>query len=140
MLRPGRIGAGTSYLMSARAVGSLLWVITEDDPWCFLLGPGPDGYDPFQDACEKVARMVTAWNKNPDSDGWKSLLGRSHSTIEPVIFEPARRAATDCPAYRQVLRGHHRCAANDLPPWEKFEDYPGDPGVATCDRCNWPQR
>ena len=27
--------------------------------------------------------------------------------------------ATDCPAYRGVVRGFHRCAANDVPPWEK---------------------
>ena len=138
IMTPGRIGAGTSYIMSARALGSFLWVITEDDPWCLVLRPRAGRYDPFGDACAKVSGMASAWRANPNCEAWRMLLERSHGTADPAPFEPAERPAVDCPAYRGVVRDHHRCAANDLPPWEKFDDYPRQPGVATCNRCNWP--
>ena len=78
---------------------------------------------------------------SPDPDAWAKLLEASQKPRDPVMFEPSKAVADDCPAYRGVIRGHHRCAANDLPPWEKFEDYPrSEPGVATCDHCNWPNQ
>lgn len=140
ILRSGRVGASTSYLLSARKLGAFLWVATEDDPWCLALRPRGKVYEPFQDACVKMARMAQAWQNNPDHNAWQLLLEQSRQDQSPIMFEPAEDPATNCPAYRGLLRGYHRCAANDIPPWEKFEDYPGDPGVATCQYCNWPAR
>jgi hypothetical protein len=83
--------------------------------------------------------MVQAWNHQPDIDAWKRLLDESRRPTQPVLFAAATDPMTICPAYRGVIRAHHRCAANDLPPWERFEVYPADdPGVATCQQCNWP--
>lgn len=138
LLRSEKIGASTSHLISARALGSFLWVITEDDPWCLVLRPRGKEYKPFEDACAKVAGMIRAWRRNPDEDAWRLFLEASRSPVEPVRFEPTEEPKKTCPAYRGVVRDHHRCAANDIPPWEKFEDYPPfEPGVATCDQCNW---
>ena len=140
LLHKGRVGVGDSYVISARELGAFLWVVTEDDPWCLVLRPRGDNYDPFQDACLKAARMAEVWKANPNRDAWRDLLAASAIQQEPVAFQPAEAPATDCPAYRGVIRGYHRCAANDIPPWERFEDYPlFEPGVATCDQCNWPE-
>ncbi len=139
LLQKGRIGAGDSYIISARDLGAFLWVVTEDDLWCLVLRPRGNKYDPFQDACAKAARMADAWKANPDRQAWRDLLEASTVQHEPVAFEPSEMPATQCPAYRGVIREYHRCAANDIPPWERFEDYPlFEPGVATCDQCNWP--
>jgi aminoglycoside 3-N-acetyltransferase len=139
ILRSGRIGASTSHLIDARALGSFLWVVTEDDPWCLVLRPKGDHYEPFQDACAKAARMVRVWQNQPDHEAWQLLVERSHQQEKPVFFEPTKNPVTQCPAYRGPIRGYPRCAASDIPPWEKFEDYPRlEPGVATCDQCNWP--
>ncbi len=139
ILRSGRIGAGTSHLISARDLGAFLWLVTEDDHWCLVIRPRGNEYQPFQDACAKAARMVNVWQKNPEQNAWRLLLEQSHQESEPVRFEPAKSPATDCPAYRGIIRAYHRCAANDIPPWERFEDYPRfEPGVATCNQCNWP--
>lgn len=139
LLRSRKTGAGISHVISARDLGAWLWVVTEDDPWCLVLRPRGNEYEPFQDACRKVAGMDGSWKKNPDREAWKLLLESSRRSQEPVRFEPAQAPATGCPAYRGVARNHHRCAANDVPPWEKFEDYPPlEPGVATCRQCNWP--
>lgn len=139
ILRLARIGASVSAAIRARDLGTFLWQITEADPWCLVLRPHNDAYDPFTDACVKIGTMVGAWSARPDDDGWKHLLDESRTPRVPVLFNPSTGVATRCPAYRGVVRGYHRCAANDLPPWEKFEDYPRDePGVATCDQCNWP--
>jgi hypothetical protein len=114
-------------------------VATEDDPWCLVLRPRGGEYRPFEDACAKVARMVRAWQTNPDPNAWQMLVERSSTQADPVLFEPTQEPARDCPAYRGLSRGHHRCAANDLPPTEIFTDYPRDePGAATCAQCNWP--
>jgi aminoglycoside 3-N-acetyltransferase len=139
ILRMGKIGLAVCYVLSARSLGAFLWVVTEDDPWRLVLRPRGNEYEPFDDACMKTSRMVSAWKSNPDLEAWKRLLEESRRPAEPVQFKPAARPAADCPAYRGVIRGYHRCAANDVPPWEKFEDYPQfEPGVATCDDCNWP--
>ena len=140
MLRLGKVGSSISYLLSARKLGAFLWVATEDDPWCLVLRPRGKVYEPFQDACAKVVRMAKAWRANPDHDAWQLLLEQSRKDRKPIMFEPAEQPATNCPAYRGLLRDYHRCAANDIPPWEKLEDYPDDPGVATCDQCNWPKK
>jgi aminoglycoside 3-N-acetyltransferase len=139
LLRSGKIGVGVSYVISARALGSFLWVVTEDDPWCLVLRPGRSEYRPFEDACAKTAAMSRAWRANPDAEAWRSLLERSRQAITPNLFEPAEHPAKSCPAYAGLQRGSHRCVANALPPWEKFEEYPSlEPGVATCGQCNWP--
>lgn len=139
ILSPCRIGAGTSFLGRARDFGSFLWVATADDPWCWVLRPRRLEYQPFEDACGKAGRMARAWKTNPDRDAWQALLEESRKPRKPVSFEPCEEPVKRCPAYRGATRGYHRCAANDIPPWEKFEDFPREePGVATCDRCNWP--
>ena len=137
ILRSGKIGSGVGHVLSARELGSFLWVVTEDDPWSLALRPSKNEYEPFMDAAEKVMRMVRVWKTKGDPDAWKLLLEESQREREVVMFEPTENPRTKCPAYRGVVRDHHRCAANDLPPWEKFEDYPGGAGVATCDQCNW---
>lgn len=138
LLRSGKLGATSSHVIPARAMGSFLWVATADDPWCLVLRPRGWRFDPFEDACAKAAAMIGAWKANPDPEAWREFLAASKRQPEPVRFQPAPSPATQCPAYRGFVRNHHRCAANDIPPWEKFEDYPpGEPGVATCDQCNW---
>ncbi len=139
ILRSERVGSTWCHVIDARVLGSFLWRATEDDPWCLVLRPRGATYDPFEDACLKAAAMVRAWRDNPDEGAWHALIERSREKREPVAFEPAQHPATDCPAYCGVVRDHHRCAANDIPPWERFEDYPPhEPGVATCHQCNWP--
>jgi hypothetical protein len=139
LLRTHQVGASPSHLLSAREFGSFLCVVTEDDPWCWVLRPRGNTYDPFLDACLKAARMVNVWRANPDREAWRRLLARSREPRSPARFEPSEAPVTDCPAYRGVIRDYPRCAANDVPPWEKFEDYPPlEPGVATCGQCNWP--
>ena len=76
MLTSRKIGAGMSHVMNARALGSFLWLVTEDDPWCLVLRPRGDRYEPFQDACAKVARMVSVWEAARDREAWRSLLER----------------------------------------------------------------
>jgi len=139
IIRSTQIGAATCHALRARDLGSFLWVITEDDPWCLVLRPTREVYEPRSDAQRKTARMVQAWRDKPHRDAWTVFLDASARQPEPVCFAPAPEPQTQCPAYRGLARGYHRCAANDLPPWEKFEDYPSDePGVATCQQCNWP--
>jgi len=134
-----QIGAATCHALRARDLGSFLWLVTEDDPWCLVLRPTRDAYDPAADAARKTNRMAEVWNAKGDRQAWQDLLAASQLKPSPVLFAPASEPATACPAYRGLVRDHHRCAANDLPPWEKFEDYPRDePGVATCQHCNWP--
>ena len=141
ILRSGRIGAGISYVMKAREFGSFVWVVTQADRWSWVLRPRGDVYEPFADACEKASGMVRAWQKNQNLDAWQELLEQSQKPRLPITFEPSKTVAMNCPAYRGVIRDYHRCAANDIPPWEKFEDYPRfEPGVATCDHCNWPEK
>jgi aminoglycoside 3-N-acetyltransferase len=140
LLRGGPTGSSTSYVLSAREFGAFLWVVTEDDPWCWTVRPDREGYDPFTDACRKTARMVAVWRERRDPEAWRLLAARSREPRRPAYFRPAAEPATGCPAYRGVVRGYPRCAANDLPPWEKFGEYPRDePGVATCEDCNWPR-
>lgn len=139
IISTARIGEATCHVFRARDLGSFLWVITEDDPWCLVLRPGRETYEPDRDAQEKTSRMAEAWSANPDREAWRALLEASNREHEPVRFEPASQLRTDCPAYRGEVRGHPRCAANDLPPWESFDDHPLDePGVVTCNHCNWP--
>ena len=107
---------------------------------CLVLRPGNLVYSPLDDAHAKVTGMVAAWNERPDQGQWKDFLNASLEPASPRQFEPARDPAVNCPAYQGMVRGHHRCAANDLPPWEKFEDFAGEAGVATCGQCNWPER
>lgn len=134
-----KVGAGMGHLISARTLGAFLWVITEDDLWCLVLRPRGNQYEPFEDAFAKVSRMVHVWKADPNHTAWKCLLEKSRVDLNPVLFQPAEKPVTQCPAYRGEHRGYHRCAANDIPPWEKFEDYPPfEPGVATCNQCNWP--
>ena len=138
LLRTGRVGASSSHVISARDLGSFLWVVTEDDPWCLVVRPRGNEYDPFADACLKTAAMARAWRRHPDCKAWRALLEASGPPRNPVAFKPATHPQLECPAYAGMKRAHHRCAANDLPPWEKFTDYPrGEPGVATCGQCNW---
>lgn len=138
MIRTVQIGAATCLAISVRQFASLLWIATTDDPWCLVLRPHGNVYDPEQDARLKTAQMLAAWETNPDGTAWKQLLEQSHQAIKPVIFEPSKEIQTTCPAYRGVIRDYHRCAANDLPPWESFEQFIADePGVATCEHCNW---
>lgn len=138
LIRTTKIGAATCHALQARQLGAFLWVVTEDDPWCLVLRPRGHRYDPASDAAAKTAGMVAAWTRRPDEAAWQRLLTASRLPITPAPFAAAESPRSDCPAYCGVIRGHHRCAANDLPPWEKFEDYPADePGVATCDACNW---
>ena len=104
-----------------------------------VLRPSRGAYDPEADAKLKTTRMVKVWNANRDLSAWERLLEASRRPRQPVPFAPTAEPRTGCPAYRGRVRDQHRCAANDLPPWEKFSDYPPDePGVATCDQCNWP--
>lgn len=138
IIRSIQIGGAMCHVLNARDLASFLWIVTEDDPWCLVLRPRGKVYEPCVDADRKTSRMVEAWNEHPDRDAWKELFGRSMQPKTPVCFEPDPDPARDCPAYRGTIREHHRCAANDLPPWEKFEDYPPDePGVTTCRHCNW---
>jgi hypothetical protein len=84
--------------------------------------------------------MVDVWLHDANAHAWRRLDAAARQPREPVRFEPAAEPAVSCPAYRGEARGHHRCAANDLPPWEKFDDYARfEPGVATCGQCNWPR-
>lgn len=139
LLRTTRIGAATCHAMPARDLASFLWVVTEDDPWCLVLRPAGDRYDPAEDAAAKVARMIEVWHGAPDRTAWQFLVAASQQDFVPIPFTPCDEPARACPAYRGELRGYHRCAANDLPPWEKHDDFPaGTPGVATCGTCNWP--
>ena len=138
ILRATQIGAATCLAIDARGFGSFLWVVTEDDPWCLVLRPDGDTYEPEQDARRKTARMGEVWRRDADQDAWQQLLESSRRPREPVLFQPVATVHTDCPAYRGVVRSHHRCAANDIPPWESFDEYSFDePGVATCGQCNW---
>jgi aminoglycoside N3'-acetyltransferase len=140
LVREGRTGACLSSVISARDFGAWLWTITEEDPWSLVLRPKTNTYEAFVDACEKIADMVRAWQGKGNADGWKHLLVAARKPREPILFEPCKIPQITCPAYAGELRSHPRCLANDLPPWEKFEDYPGQPGVATCDQCNWPNQ
>ena len=138
-IQSAQIGQATCHRIGVRDLGSFLWLVTEDDPWCLVVRPTVNAYDPEADARQKTQSMVTAWRRNPDRKAWEQLLAASKQPVRPVLFQLAVKPSTDCPAYRGVVRGYHRCAANDLPPWERFEDYPTDePGVATCEHCNWP--
>jgi hypothetical protein len=138
IIRSTQIRAATCHAIRARDLGSFLWVISADDPWCLVLRPSGNTYEPRRDAQRKTARMVEAWHQHPDTEAWQKLLEESARPRTPTLFAPAANPQTSCPAYRGKNRGHHRCAANDLPPWEKFEDFPPDePGVATCAQCNW---
>lgn len=140
VLRSVQIGQATCHAISARDLGSLLWVVTDDDPWCLVLRPTRCVYEPEEDARTKTTRMAEAWQRNPDRDAWRQLLEASRRQQEPISFQPSEQPRTQCPAYRGKVRGYHRCAANDIPPSEKFEDYPQDePGAATCQQCNWPE-
>ena len=83
--------------------------------------------------------MLGAWKSDADHDARLCFLEASRASVDPVAFAPAAKPETSCPAYRGVARGYHRCAANDIPAWETFQQFSGDePGVATCGRCNWP--
>ena len=139
ILKSKKIGAGFAHILSARDLGSFLWIVTERNPWCLVLRPNADKYEPFKDACSKVEEMFVSWNNNPDRNAWNYLLEESKKKASPVNFSPADKPSKKCPAYRGMLRGYHRCAANDLPAWEKSDDYPNEPGVATCEQCNWPE-
>ena len=69
------------------------------------------------------------------------------STMEPAAAGKAERALPFVTISRQAGVGAVSLAARlagklaemdpGEPPWEKFEDYPGGDGVATCDQCNW---
>ncbi len=132
------IGNAVCLCLRARDVASFLWVVTEDDPWCLVLRPLGHVYDPEADAKTKTQRMIEVWKNAPDWNAWQSLLIASRGVSVPVLFSIAKKPQENCPAYRGFIRGFHRCAANDIPPWERFEDYSIDePGVATCDTCNW---
>ena len=140
MIRSTQIGRSTCLTMRARRVASFLWMASADDPWCMALRPGRAGYEPEADAVTKTARMLEVWQNDPDTNAWQQFLEASRRPVNPVAFIPADAPATGCPAYRGVLRGYHRCAANDIPPWESFDTFGADdPGVATCQQCNWPQ-
>ena len=140
LIRSTRIGQSTCLAMRARQVASFLWLATADDPWCLALRPQGDTYDPDRDAAAKTARMLEVWQQDPDTAAWQRFLEASRQPVDPAMFTPATAPATNCPAYRGVARGYHRCAANDIPPWETFDQFPADePGVATCQHCNWPQ-
>lgn len=138
LIRTVEIGTATCHALSARGLAAFLWRVTEDDPWCLVLRPSGANYVPEADAQAKVARMIDVWSNRPDFDAWQSLLAASRKPILPNLFAPGGEPQRDCPAYRGFVREHHRCAANDLAPWEKFSDYPADePGVTTCQSCNW---
>ena len=139
LIRTTQIGMATCHALRARELGAFLWTVTEDDPWCLVLRPRGNRYDPAADAEAKTARMVAGWKRCRDLGAWRKLLDASQRSIAaPVPFLASESPPVDCPAYRGLIRGHHRCAANDLPPWEKFEEYTADePGVCTCDTCNW---
>lgn len=140
ILRTTTIGQAACHAIGARDFGSFLWTATEDDPWRLVLRPRGMEYDPAADAARKCAAMLEAWTRGADRNAWRRLLDESRKPRAVIYFQPApaEQVQTLCPAYRGVIRSHHRCAANDLPPWEKFEDHPPDePGVATCQQCNW---
>lgn len=140
ILRSVKIGNASCHALTTRDLASFLWIITEDDPWCLVLRPAGNQYDPETDARRKTDRMLLSWQSNPDREAWKQLAAASKKTIDPNQFEPTDNPSTDCPAYRGILRGHHRCAANDIGPREKFEDFSAqEPGIATCQHCNWPR-
>lgn len=138
IVRSNTIGQATCHAIRAREFGAFLWVAGADDPWCFVLRPRGEVYDPQTDARLKTQRMAEAWRGNPDGDAWQQLIAAANAQAEPNQFEPTSDPRTDCPAYRGVIRDHPRCAANDIPPWESFDAYgPDEPGVATCQQCNW---
>jgi aminoglycoside N3'-acetyltransferase len=138
LLRTTQIGLANCHAIAARDLGAFLWLVTEDDPWCLVLRPRGHLYDPGSDAAQKATRMVEVWKNRPDRSAWQQLVEASRREFSPNSFFPTEHPAMSCPAYRGTVRGHHRCAANDLPPWEQFEDYDCDePGVATCGSCNW---
>lgn len=139
ILRTAPIGAATCHSMRARDLGAFLWIVTDDDPWCLVLRPHRNRYDPAADAAEKTRRMAAVWQSRGDTAAWQDLLAAAKGFAgTPVPFSPSAAPLIDCPAYAGVVRGYHRCAANDIPPWERFEDVtPDEPGVATCGTCNW---
>jgi len=138
IMKQTTIGQATCSLLPARLLASFLWIITEDDPWCLVLRPSKDQYEPEEDARHKTQQMIAAWKSNSDTNAWQELLAASGGSHKPVYFEPTEVPEKNCPAYQGVIRDYHRCVANDLPSWEKFEDFPrGEPGVATCQHCNW---
>jgi aminoglycoside N3'-acetyltransferase len=138
LLRSASIGAADCLAIGARDLGSFLSTATEDDPWCLVIRPGQHSYAPRDDAHAKTQRMAALWQEHPDRNAWQQLLAASRGQRQPVLFEPTDSPQVGCPAYCGVLRGYHRCAANDLPPWEGFDQFPADdPGVATCKQCNW---
>lgn len=134
-----RIGSGIATVISARTIGSFLWQIAQDNPWCFIIRPRGKEYFPFEDACIKVGRMVKVWKNNPDMEAWKKLLEKSEEDVNPTEFKPFDHPRMDCPAYSGFSEGYHRCLANDPAPWEKFIGYPPkNCGITTCDLCSWP--
>jgi aminoglycoside N3'-acetyltransferase len=136
----GRVGSGVATLINARDIGSFLWQIVEDNPWCLVLRPRGKEYFPFGDACFKVAQMVKVWKNNPDKEAWKKFLEKSEEDIIPTEFMPCKNPRTDCPAYAGFSDGYHRCKANDPAPWESFIGYPPkNHGITTCDQCSWPE-
>lgn len=136
LLRTRRIGAADCHALDVRRFGSWLWVVTDDDPWCLALRPRGNRYDAGEDARVKTARMAEVWSRRPDPDAWRHLVAASRrQPAAPSAFAPSYRPRTDCPAYRGLRGGTHRCAANDVPPWEAHD--PEAPGVATCGQCNW---
>jgi aminoglycoside 3-N-acetyltransferase len=140
ILRTRRIGDADCHQLSARRFAAWLWVATESDPWCLVLRPRGERYDPAEDARLKTAAMAEAWAAGPDGEAWRRLLAASaRQPAAPTAFAPCYAPRTDCPAYRGLVRGLHRCAANDVPPWESFDPAaPEAPGATTCGQCNWP--
>lgn len=102
ILRTRRIGAANCHLLRARDLGSFLWVVTEDDPWCLVLRPSRGAYDPEADAKLKTTRMVKVWNANRDLSAWERLLEASRRPRQPVPFAPTAEPRTGCPAYRDA--------------------------------------
>lgn len=138
LIRSVQIGEATCHRIGARALGSFLWLITEDDPWCLVLRPRGDTFNPEEDARLKTQRMIEVWKKNSNREAWQKLLETSKRTVRPELLRLAVEPRTDCPAYGGIVRGYHRCAANDIPPWESFDEHGFQAaGVATCEHCNW---
>lgn len=138
LIRTTCIGSAISHALHARDLGAFLWVVTEDDPWCLVLRPRAERYDPDADAAAKTNRMSQVWRDRPDRGAWQQLLDASGTQSNPIPFAPSEQPIASCPAYRGIIRSYHRCAANDIPPWENFADFPTDePGVATCESCSW---
>ncbi len=135
-----RMGSNFATVMNAREIGSFLWQVVQDNPWCLIVRPRGREYSPFEDACMKMARMVKTWKSNPDKEAWRKLIEKSNEQLPPIEFKPFNQPRTDCPAYAGFQDGYHRCLANDPAPWEKFIGYPAtNCGVTTCDHCSWPQ-